>query len=517
MTRRWTRCTWAMASSASATVPKVVVPTNRGPAQPAQRVLLVIGVLRHARHGERVQRLQQSALDTADEHGGRSPCTLRAMPSGGGRPRRDPLAIAGRSSRCRWRAGRAGQVTRAGAARPADQAQGSGRHGPPRAARPLDRIEGRHGELGSVAKCPCASSSWGPVPSAASGAVCSRRGYDVTLVARGAHARGLASGLVLEAPTRPSPCRFRSSPTRPCVGLDRRHRGAARHEGPAHRPGARAARAVAPPGTPSSACRTGWRTSAGCCAASPYLRHVRHVPGHPAATGRRPGALGPRQRAARPGRYPAGVGRRGQAIAAALATDLRVGRPARHHALEIPQAPDEPRQHGRGAVRARGRCSALAREAQQEGKAVLEAAGIDVATAEEPRPPRRPPAVAPTTSGEWRGGSTWQSLARPPGRSRPNSSTARSCCWARSTACPPRSTACCSASRSRPPPKGPTREHGASRSSASWRGSAAYGGRRRAVSRRAVPCALRRPGRAGPLGVSTCSWCTLPLNGAGGV
>ena len=79
-----------------------------------------------------------------------------------------------------------------------------------------------------------------------------------------------------------------------------------------------------------------------------------------------------------------------------------------------------------------GRFSPLAKEAQREGDEVLAAAGIDVASAEEDRerradhlqispPPRR-------ASGS--GGSSWQSLARGAGPSRPSSSTARSCCWA---------------------------------------------------------------------------------------
>ena len=60
-----------------------------------------------------------------------------------------------------------------------------------------------------------------------------------------------------------------------------------------------------------------------------------------------------------------------------------------------------------------GRFSALAKEAQQEGTAALAAAGIDVASAEEDRERRADNLqMAPTSSGEWQGGSSWQSLAR---------------------------------------------------------------------------------------------------------
>jgi 2-dehydropantoate 2-reductase len=60
-----------------------------------------------------------------------------------------------------------------------------------------------------------------------------------------------------------------------------------------------------------------------------------------------------------------------------------------------------------------GRFSALAREAQREGKEALAAAGIDVVSSEEDRERRGDHLqMSRTTSGEWRGGSSWQSLAR---------------------------------------------------------------------------------------------------------
>jgi 2-dehydropantoate 2-reductase len=60
-----------------------------------------------------------------------------------------------------------------------------------------------------------------------------------------------------------------------------------------------------------------------------------------------------------------------------------------------------------------GRFSPLAREAQREGKEVLAASGIDVASSEEDRERRGDHIqLRNTTSGEWSGGSSWQSLAR---------------------------------------------------------------------------------------------------------
>jgi 2-dehydropantoate 2-reductase len=60
-----------------------------------------------------------------------------------------------------------------------------------------------------------------------------------------------------------------------------------------------------------------------------------------------------------------------------------------------------------------GRFSPLAKEAHKEGTAALAAAGIDVATAEEDRTRRADHIqLRNTSSGEWSGGSSWQSLAR---------------------------------------------------------------------------------------------------------
>jgi 2-dehydropantoate 2-reductase len=114
------------------------------------------------------------------------------------------------------------------------------------------------------------------------------------------------------------------------------------------------------------------------------------------------------------GRYPAGLDEAGQAIADAIDTTtfLSVARPDimrwKYRKLLMNLA---------NAVEAlcgpEGRFSPLAKEAQREGKDALAAAGIDVASAEEDRERRADHLqLATTTSGDWRGGSSWQSLAR---------------------------------------------------------------------------------------------------------
>jgi 2-dehydropantoate 2-reductase len=114
------------------------------------------------------------------------------------------------------------------------------------------------------------------------------------------------------------------------------------------------------------------------------------------------------------GRYPSGLDEQGVAIAAALNAT----------AFESVPRPDIMRWKYRkllmnlaNAVEAlcgpEGRFSPLAREAQREGKEVLAAAGIDVASSEEDRE-RRGDLIQlrDTSSGQWSGGSSWQSLAR---------------------------------------------------------------------------------------------------------
>ena len=112
--------------------------------------------------------------------------------------------------------------------------------------------------------------------------------------------------------------------------------------------------------------------------------------------------------------FPAGMDDRGRAIADAIATTTfqSVARPDimrwKYRKLLMNLA---------NAVEAlagpEGRFSALAREAQREGKEALAAAGIDVASSEEDRERRGDfLQIAATSSGEWQGGSSWQSLAR---------------------------------------------------------------------------------------------------------
>lgn len=114
------------------------------------------------------------------------------------------------------------------------------------------------------------------------------------------------------------------------------------------------------------------------------------------------------------GRFPSGVDTTGQAIADAIATTSfqSVARPDimrwKYRKLLMNLA---------NAIEAlcgpEGRFSALARVAQREGKEALAAAGIDVASSEEDKERRGDHLqMSPTSSGDWQGGSSWQSLAR---------------------------------------------------------------------------------------------------------
>jgi 2-dehydropantoate 2-reductase len=114
------------------------------------------------------------------------------------------------------------------------------------------------------------------------------------------------------------------------------------------------------------------------------------------------------------GRFPQGVDDTARAIAAALgaSTFLSVAQPDimrwkyRKLLQNLSNAAD-------ALCGREGRDSPLVKEAQREGEAVLLAAGITVATAEEDRAHRGDHLrLRNTTSGEWSGGSSWQSLAR---------------------------------------------------------------------------------------------------------
>ena len=141
------------------------------------------------------------------------------------------------------------------------------------------------------------------------------------------------------------------------------------------------------------------------------------------------------------GRFPSGLDDRGRAIADAIATTpfQSVARPDimrwKYRKLLMNLA---------NAVEAlagpEGRFSPLAREAQREGKEALAAAGIDVASSEEDRERRgdficRSPPRPRGSGGVAPAGRAWPAAR---GRSRPSSSTGRSCSWAPCTACPRR-------------------------------------------------------------------------------
>jgi 2-dehydropantoate 2-reductase len=245
------------------------------------------------------------------------------------------------------------------------------------------------------------------------------RGYDVTLVARGDHGRALRSGLVLEAPD--------GTATLPVRAVE--HPAQVAWEGDAdgdpvvllavkgqHTDHALAQLvAVAPPGTPVVCMQNGVENE------RRVLRHFAHAyaicvmcP----ATQLRPGVVqvhsAPVSGMLDLGRFPDGLGDRGQAIADAIATTTfqSVARPDimrwkyRKLLMNLTNAVE-------ALAGPEGRFGPLAREAQREGKEALAAAKIDVATSEEDRARRGDLLqMAATPSGEWQGGSSWQSLAR---------------------------------------------------------------------------------------------------------
>jgi 2-dehydropantoate 2-reductase len=244
------------------------------------------------------------------------------------------------------------------------------------------------------------------------------RGFDVTLVARGDHGRALQSGLVLESPdgTATLPIPVVTEPAQvswvgdadgdPVVLL------AVKGQGTDH---ALEQLVVAPPTTAVVCMQNGVENE------RRVLRHFPNTYGMCVmcpASQLRPGVVqvhsAPVSGLLDLGRFPSGLDERGQAIADAIATTTfqSVGRPDimrwKYRKLLMNLA---------NAVEAlcgpEGRFGALSREAQREGKEALAAAGIDVASSEEDRERRGDfLQIAPTSSGEWQGGSSWQSLAR---------------------------------------------------------------------------------------------------------
>jgi 2-dehydropantoate 2-reductase len=173
--------------------------------------------------------------------------------------------------------------------------------------------------------------------------------------------------------------------------------------------------AVAPPDTPVVCMQNGVENE------RRVLRHFSHTYGMCVmcpATQIRPGVVqvhsAPVSGLLDLGGFPGGLGDEGQAMADAIATTTfqSVARPDimrwKYRKLLMNLA---------NAVEAlagpEGRFGPLAKEAQREGKEALAAAGIDVASSEEDRARRGDYLqMAPTSSGEWQGGSSWQSLAR---------------------------------------------------------------------------------------------------------
>ena len=244
-----------------------------------------------------------------------------------------------------------------------------------------------------------------------------QQGYDVTLVARGEHGRALQSGLTLESPTEtvtlpiPAvsdpgqlPWDERATDTVVLLAVKGQHTDHALSQ-----------LAAAPPDTPVVCMQNGVEnerrvlrhfanTFAMCvmCPASQLQPGVVQVHSTPVS-----GMLDL-------GRYPAGLDARAQEIADAIASTAfqSIARPDimrwKHRKLLMNLA---------NAVEAlcgsEGRFSPLAKAAQREGADVLSAADIDVATPEEDRERRADfLRLDRTSSGEWQGGSSWQSLAR---------------------------------------------------------------------------------------------------------
>ena len=244
-----------------------------------------------------------------------------------------------------------------------------------------------------------------------------QQGYDVTLVARGEHGRALQSGLTLESPTETAtlPIPAVSDPgqlpwdewaedTVVLLAVKGQHTDHALSQ-----------LAAAPPDTPVVCMQNGVEnerrvlrhfanTFAMCvmCPASQLRPGVVQVHSTPVS-----GMLDL-------GRYPSGLDDRAQEIADVIATTAfqSIARPDimrwKHRKLLMNLA---------NAVEAlcgpEGRFSPLAKAAQREGADVLSAADIDVATPEEDRERRADfLRLDRTSSGEWQGGSSWQSLAR---------------------------------------------------------------------------------------------------------
>lgn len=242
-----------------------------------------------------------------------------------------------------------------------------------------------------------------------------QQGADVTLIARGAHADALRSGLKLEAPddsvTLPIPVVTNASEVNwhddsvVLLAVKGQHTDAALAQ----------LTSVAPPNTAIVCMQNGVENE---------RRVLRQFPNTYAmcvmcpATHLHPGVI---QAHSAPitgmldlGRYPSGMDKVGQGIADALdaTTFMSVARPDimrwkyRKLLMNLANASE-------ALCGPEGRYTPLTKEAQREGTEVLKAAGIDVATSAEDRERRADNLqMRGTSSGEWSGGSSWQSLAR---------------------------------------------------------------------------------------------------------
>ena len=245
-----------------------------------------------------------------------------------------------------------------------------------------------------------------------------QKGYDVTLVARGDHGRALASGLVLEAPDETVTLPIPVVPKPAEVSWEGDEDGdpvvllAVKGQGTDH---ALEQLVVAPPAAPVVCMQNGVENE------RRVLRHFPNTYGMCVmcpASQLRPGVVqvhsAPVSGLLDLGRFPSGLDDRGRAIADVIATTTfqSVARPDimrwKYRKLLMNLA---------NAVEAlcgpEGRFSVVARAAQREGKEALAAAGIEVASSEEDRERRGDSLqMSPTSSGDWQGGSSWQSLAR---------------------------------------------------------------------------------------------------------
>jgi 2-dehydropantoate 2-reductase len=245
-----------------------------------------------------------------------------------------------------------------------------------------------------------------------------QQGFDVTLVARGEHGKALASGLVLEAPqesvTLPVPVVTDPADVswEPDADGDAVVLLAVKGQ---HTDQALTQLSVAPPTTPVVCMQNGVENE------RRVLRHFPRTYGLCVmcpASQLRPGVVqihsAPVSGLMDLGCFPSGIDEQGQAVAAALAstTFQSVARADimrwKYRKLLMNLANSVEALSGPA-----GRFGPLARAAQREGTEVLAAAGVDVASPEEDRERRGSfLQLAPTPSGEWQGGSSWQSLAR---------------------------------------------------------------------------------------------------------